>query len=201
MPSMKLSDTYKHCPQCGGHLERRIIKVGGPERLVCLECNFTFYVDPKVAVIAVVPKDGGVVMTRRAVDPGYGLWVLPGGFVDQGELLEDAVVREVMEETALKVRVDRLLGAYSYKDSSVVVIAYLTEYLEGQLTPGAEVLEAQIYPEGEIPWDKIPFGSTKGALNEYLKLKELGVTNKHSSSLKGSPGRGGRKSRTSASRF
>ena len=80
--AFKSTGTYKYCPQCGGSLERRIIKSGGPERLVCLECNYVLYDDPNVAVIAVVPKDGGVVMTRRAVDPGYGLWVLPGGFVD-----------------------------------------------------------------------------------------------------------------------
>ena len=171
--AFKSSDTYKYCPQCGGSLERRIIKSVGPERLVCLECNYVLYEDPNVAVIAVVPKDGGVVMTRRAVEPGYGLWVLPGGFVDVGELLEEAVVREVVEETNLKVRVERLLGVYSYKDSSTVVVAYLTEYLEGQMAPGEEVLDIGVFPDGEIPWDKIPFRSTRSTLEEYFKLKEL----------------------------
>ncbi len=95
-------DTYKYCPQCGGTLERRIIKSREPERLVCSQCDYVLYVDPKVAVIAVVPKDGGVVMTRRRVNPGYGLWVLPGGFMDVGELLEDAVIREVEEEANIR---------------------------------------------------------------------------------------------------
>ncbi|MGO9621574.1 MAG: NUDIX hydrolase [Desulfobaccales bacterium] len=167
-------DTYKYCPQCGGTLERRIIKSREPERLVCSQCDYVLYVDPKVAVIAVVPKDGGVVMTRRRVNPGYGLWVLPGGFMDVGELLEDAVIREVEEEANIKVRVDRLLGVYSYQDSNVVVVAYLTEYLEGQMAPGEEVLDIEVFADGEIPWDKIPFRSTKSTLNEYFKLKELG---------------------------
>lgn len=172
--AFKSTGTYKYCPQCGGPLERRIIKASGPERLVCHDCQYVLYEDPKVAVIAVVPKDGGVVMTRRAVNPGYGLWVLPGGFMDVGELLEEAVMREVEEEANLKVRVDRLLGVYSYKDSSTVVVAYLTEYLEGEMAPGEEVLDIGVFSDGEIPWDKIPFRSTKSTLNEYFKLKELG---------------------------
>ena len=155
--AFKSTHTYKFCPQCGGPLERRIIKSAGPERLVCHVCQYVLYVDPKVAVIAVVPKDGGVVMTRRAVNPGYGLWVLPGGFMDVGELLEEAVVREVEEEAKLKVRVDRLLGVYSYKDSDTVVVAYLTEYLEGQMAPGEEVLDIGVFADSEIPWDQIPF--------------------------------------------
>ena len=167
-------DTYKYCPQCGGPLERRIIESRGPERLVCPACDYVLYVDPKVVVIAVVPKDGGVVMTRRGVNPGYGLWVLPGGFMDVGELLEDAVIREVEEEANIKVRVDRLLGVYSYKDSNIVVVAYLTEYLAGQMAPGEEVLDIVVFADGEMPWDKIPFRSTKSTLNEYFKLKELG---------------------------
>jgi len=69
--------------------------------------------------------------------------------------------------------VDRLLGVYSYKDSSTVVVAYLTEYLEGQMAPGEEVLDIGVFADGEIPWDKIPFRSTKSTLDEYFKLKEL----------------------------
>ncbi|MDP3299157.1 MAG: NUDIX domain-containing protein, partial [Phenylobacterium sp.] len=63
-----------------------------PHRLVCTVCGFVFYLDPKLSVIAVIPMDQGVVMVRRAINPGYGLWVAPGGFVDLGEVLEDALV-------------------------------------------------------------------------------------------------------------
>ncbi|MGP8050219.1 MAG: NUDIX hydrolase [Desulfobaccales bacterium] len=187
--AFKSTQTYKYCPQCGGPLARRSLKPGDPERLVCGQCHYVLYADPQVAVIAVVPKDGGVVMTRRAVNPGYGLWVLPGGFMDVGERLEEALRREVAEEANLKVRVDRLLGVYSYKDSSTVVVAYLTEYLEGQMAPGVEVLDIGVFPDGEIPWDKIPFRATKSALEEYFKLKESGVTSRRNSSEADSPGR------------
>ena len=127
--SLILADTYKFCPQCGGDLEKRLLKAGEPERLVCGRCGFVFYLDPKLAAIAVVPMDGGVVMVRRSIDPGYGLWVVPGGFVDVGEPVEEAVVRETLEEARLAVRVERLLNVYSYRDSTTVVVAYLTQYL------------------------------------------------------------------------
>jgi 8-oxo-dGTP pyrophosphatase MutT (NUDIX family) len=90
---------YKFCPLCGGGLEKRLIKAQEPARLVCTGCSFVFYIDPKLSVIAVVPLEGGVVMVRRSIEPGYGLWVVPGGFVDLGEKVEDAVVRETREET------------------------------------------------------------------------------------------------------
>ena len=168
--SLLLAETYKFCPQCGGGLKKRLLKAGEPERLVCTGCGFVFYIDPKLAVIAIVPLNGGVVMVRRGIEPGYGLWVVPGGFVDVGEPVEEAVVRETLEETHLLVRVERLLNLYSYRDSATVVAAYITRYLRGALAAGDESLEARIFAPAEIPWDEIPFRSTKAALTDYLKL-------------------------------
>jgi len=162
------STDYKFCPHCGGALAERLIKAGEPKRLVCTRCDFIFYIDPKLAVLAVVPLDGGVVMVRRAIEPGYGMWVVPGGFVDVGEIVEDAVVRETLEEANLTVRVNRLLNVYSYHTSRTVVLGYLTEYLSGVLAPGDEELETRIFKPQEIPWDQIPFRSTRDALREYL---------------------------------
>ena len=167
--SLNLADTYKFCPQCGGPLEKRRLKAGEPPRLVCRACGFVFYIDPKLAVIALVPLEGGVVMVRRAIDPGYGLWVVPGGFVDVGERVEEAVVRETLEETHLTVRVERLLNIYSYQDSPTVVVAYITRYLAGELAAGDETLEARVFAPEDLPWDEIPFRSTRSALTDYLK--------------------------------
>jgi ADP-ribose pyrophosphatase YjhB (NUDIX family)/ribosomal protein S27AE len=169
--SLILADTYKFCPQCGGSLEKRLIKEGEPPRLVCTRCGFVFYIDPKLAAIAVVPLDGGVVLVRRGIDPGYGLWVVPGGFVDVGERVEEAVARETLEETHLSVRVERLLNVYSYRDSTTVVVGYLAQYLGGELAAGDETLEARVFGLDEIPWEEIPFRSTRGVLRDYLNLR------------------------------
>lgn len=167
-------ETYKYCPQCGGGLEERLLKPGEPPRLVCMACGFVFYIDPKVAVIALVPLDEGLVLVRRAIDPGYGLWVVPGGFVDMGERLEEAVVRETLEETHLRVKVTRFHNIYSYKNHRTVVAAYLTAYLSGELAAGDETLEARVFAPEEIPWDEIAFSSTRDALQEYLQLLKAG---------------------------
>ena len=168
MPGMQEVATYKFCPQCGGRLEKRLIKPMEPRRLVCTVCGFIFYLDPKLSVIAVIPMDEGVVMVRRAINPGYGLWVVPGGFVDLGEVVEDALVRETQEETLLTVRPIRLLNIYSYPDHRTVIAAYVTEYVSGELAAGDETLEARVFGLKEIPWPQIAFSSTQEALREYI---------------------------------
>jgi len=167
-------ESYKFCPLCGGRLESRSLKAGEPDRLVCTACEFVFYIDPKVAVVAVIPWQGGLVLVRRSIEPGYGGWVAPGGFVDVGETLEEAVVREAREECGLTVRVVGLLGAYSYHTSRTIVLAYETERLAGEVTPGDEELEARIFPPEDIPWDLIPFRSSREALQTYLTRHRRG---------------------------
>jgi 8-oxo-dGTP diphosphatase len=164
-------ESYKFCPVCGGRLENRLVKVGEPLRLTCTVCGFIFYIDPKLAAIALVPYQGGLVMVRRSIEPGYGLWVVPGGFVDVGEPVEEAVVRETREEAGLTVRVVRLLNVHSYRHSRTVILSYITEYVSGELAAGDEELEARVFTGAEIPWEKIAFSSTRDAVQEYLQLK------------------------------
>lgn len=167
-------ETYKYCPQCGGGLEERLLKPGEPFRLVCRSCGFIFYIDPKLAVIGLVPLDGGLVLARRAIDPGYGLWVVPGGFVDAGETLEEAVVRETREETHLQVEVVRLFNIYSYKNNRTVVAAFLTRHVGGELAVGDETLEVRVFGPEEIPRVEVPFSATRDVLREYLEWLKAG---------------------------
>ena len=94
---------YSFCPMCGGDLEPRSLKQSEPERLVCVRCGFVFYLDPKVAVGTIIrDEQQRIVLVRRAIEPGYGKWVYPGGYVDRGELVVDAAVREAREEAGLE---------------------------------------------------------------------------------------------------
>ena len=164
------TELYKFCPQCGGRLQQKILQPKEPPRLVCSDCGFVFYLDPKLAGIAIIPWEDGLVLARRAIDPGYGLWVAPGGFVDVGERVEEAVVREVREEVFLNVRINRLLNVYSYSGRTTVIVAYVADVISGQPGGGDETLEARIFRPDEIPWEEIAFASTRDALRDYLRL-------------------------------
>jgi len=154
---------------CGGDLEARSIKTGEPDRLVCARCGFVFYLDPKVAVGTIITDDRNhIVLVRRAIQPGYGKWVFPGGFVDRGEEVQVAAVREAREETGLEVSLERLLNVYSYRGSVPVIIVYTARLLGGCLACDDEGLEARFFAPHEIPWEELAFRSTTEALREFL---------------------------------
>src|SRR5262245_14894740 len=115
---------YRFCPPCGGALSSRSLKPGEPDRLVCDACGFVFYLNPKLAACAITAVGDRVVLLRRAIEPQYGKWVFPGGFVDRGETAADAAVRETREEVCLDVEIQDLVGVFSYRGNDVVVVVY-----------------------------------------------------------------------------
>ena len=160
---------YSFCPMCGGELEPRSLKASEPERLVCTRCGFVFYLDPKVAVGTIITDDQGrIVLVKRAIEPGYGKWVFPGGYVDRGEQVQVAAVREAKEEAGLDVRLDRLVNVYSYPGRAPVIIVYAASIVGGELCCDDEGLEARWFRADEIPWDELAFTSTYDALREHL---------------------------------
>jgi len=163
---------YKFCPTCAGPLESRQLKPGDPPRLVCARCGQILYLDPKVAVGTIVRADEDrLVLVRRASGPGYGLWVFPGGYVDRGEEVTAAAVREAREEAGLDVELEGLINIYSYARRSLIVIVYSARVIGGELCTDDECLEARLFTPSEIPWDQLAFHSTTQALREYLSSK------------------------------
>jgi ADP-ribose pyrophosphatase YjhB (NUDIX family) len=140
---------------------------------VCSACAFVFFLDPKIAAGVVFSYDGGILLLQRAIHPSYGKWVFPGGYVDRGETLEAAALREVQEESGLVVRLTRLLGAYSFPDNPVIVVAYAGDVMGGSLTIDDESLAIRSFPPAEIPWDQLAFPSTVQVLKDYLKLSGI----------------------------
>jgi 8-oxo-dGTP diphosphatase len=109
------------------------------------------YYDPKVAVASVIQRSGQVLMIRRANDPGYGLWSMPGGYVDRGEVAEEAAAREVREETGLEVEIERLIGLFSEAGQPVMVAAFLAREVGGVLKAGDEALEVGFFDVQDLP--------------------------------------------------
>jgi ADP-ribose pyrophosphatase YjhB (NUDIX family) len=161
---------YRFCPRCGGDLDKRIVKATEPKRLVCLNCSFIFYQDPKVVAGTIFTLDGGIVLLKRGVEPAMGKWVFPGGYVDRGESVQDAAVRETREESQMDVRLGALLNVYSYPRSPNVIVVYTASVVGGELAAGDESVEAGVFKQMDIPWDDLAFDSTRDALNDYIKL-------------------------------
>ena len=161
---------YRFCPRCGGGLEKRSIKAIEPKRLVCRACSFIFYQDPKVVAGTIFTLNGGVVLLRRGVEPAMGKWVFPGGYVDRGESVQEAAVRETLEESRLRVELDGLVDVYSYPKSPNVIIVYGAHITDGELAAGDESMEAATFVASQIPWADLAFNSTRDALNDYIKL-------------------------------
>jgi 8-oxo-dGTP diphosphatase len=160
---------FRFCPVCGGILEARTLKASEPDRLVCVRCGFVFYLDPKVAVGTIIRDErGDIVLVRRAIEPGYGKWVFPGGYVDRGEAVQVAALREAREETGLQIRLDRLVNVYSYPGRAPVIIVYAATMIGGCLGCDEESLEARFFAPDAIPWDELAFRSTGEALRELL---------------------------------
>ena len=164
-----VASPFRFCPACGGALAPRLLKAGEPERLVCDRCGFVFYMDPKVAVGTIIRmEDSRLVLVRRALEPGYGLWVYPGGYVDRGEEVTAAAIREAREEAGLDVRLDGLVNVYSYPGRPLIIIVYAATAIGGELCTDEECLEARLFTASDIPWDLLAFQSTNEALRHYL---------------------------------
>lgn len=161
--------TIRFCPLCGGSLQRAPVPPDQREQAVCIACDFVFYLNPKVVAGTIPEQDGRVLLTRRSINPGRGLWTFPGGFVDFGEAVTDAAVRETLEETGLSVDLTGLLNVYSYPGSPVIVV-YTARVTGGVLTPCAENDRLEWLTPAEIPWQQLAFDSTREALREWTGL-------------------------------
>jgi ADP-ribose pyrophosphatase YjhB (NUDIX family) len=165
--------TYQFCPVCGAQLAMSNLKDHEPDRLVCSQCGFVFYLDPKLVACTIVEMEGRIILLKRDIAPQKGKWVVPGGYVDRGERVEVAAVREAKEECGIDVRIETLLGVYSYTGIVEAMIFYVAEYMNGTLTVGDEVSEFRLAGPREIPWEDLAFQSTRDALKDYYQLRDV----------------------------
>ena len=156
-----------YCLNCGTELVMRVIE--GREMEACPKDDFVLWRDPKVSTAVVIAVDGGVVLGRRAIEPGRGLWCLPGGFVNDDEDPWDAAARECTEEITASVELIRLIGVYHIAKrgaASMIGIAYQARLADGSRpSPGAEMLEVGVFQLDALP--PLAFPSHLKVLAEY----------------------------------
>ena len=125
--------------------------VDGKPRPFCPQCGRVVYYDPKVSAVAIVHQDAKVLLVRRGTEPGMGLWSLPGGYVDRGEVVEQAAAREVLEETGVEVEVGNLMGLFSEAGHTVILAVYDTRWTAGTPEAGPEVLDVSLFAPNDLP--------------------------------------------------
>ncbi len=147
-------DEAQFCERCGSPLSRKTIE--GKERQACPACGHVVFLDPKVAAVVLVSMESKLVMVRRGMEPAIGRWAFPSGYVDRGEAVEDAAVREVKEETGLDVRLIGFVGLYSRTGNTVVLAAYSAEATGGRLQAGGDASETALFDLAALPELPLP---------------------------------------------
>lgn len=138
---------------------------------MCSVCGFVFYQGPKLVASAIFELDGGLLLVQRSIEPGYGMWTFPGGFVELGERAERAAEREALEECGIEIEVEEIIGLYSYPHSAPAIAVYSATVVGGEPEPRDETLAVRSFARDELPWSELAFPSTEQALKDYLRAR------------------------------
>ncbi len=155
-----------YCHRCGSATRPQMWE--GRLRPVCGNCGAVVFLDPKVVAGVLVTLEGKLVMIKRNLEPGMGKWTFPAGFVDRGEVVEEAAVREVWEETGLQVELTRLVGLYSRTGDTNILVVYEGRVVGGSLEAGDEAQEAGLFDLDALP--PLAFQRDEGILRQWRGL-------------------------------
>ena len=162
---MPTDNTY--CHRCGEPLREE--QVAGALRPKCGSCGAVVFLDPKLAVVVIASQGSHILMVKRDIEPMMGHWSFPSGYVDRGEVVEEAAVREVREETNVEVTLDRLLGVYSREGAPVVLVAYAASIIGGSPSAGDEAQAVELFPADDLP--PLPFPNDPEIIADWRRLR------------------------------
>jgi ADP-ribose pyrophosphatase YjhB (NUDIX family) len=171
-----LEPIVRFCSRCGGRLAFGSVPGEERDRLACTACGFVAYVNPRLVVTTLpVTERGEVILIRRGIEPGRGLWAQPGGFLEIDETVSEAAVRETLEETGLQVETGAIVGLYSRVEAAVVVVAFEARIVGGVPSLTRESTETRPFAPAEIPWSEIAFETSVRALCDWVARAHPGV--------------------------
>ncbi len=159
--------TIKYCTKCGASVSLRVPDDDNRERWICDGCGYIHYQNPLVVVGCVPEQDGRILLCKRAIEPRYGYWTVPAGFMELGESLAEGAARETMEEACATVEIGHLFASVDVIEAGQLHL-FFTAKLVSDFRPGAESLEVALFEKKDIPWDEIAFPSGHYALQQYF---------------------------------
>jgi len=169
----------KFCSLCGSPVERRIPSGDNRERFVCTACGEIHYQNPKIVAGCIVEWDERILLCKRAIEPRYGLWTLPAGFMENNETAIEAAIRETQEEANAQVEVMELHTMLSVPHANQVYVMFRARLLAPTFGPSHESLEVGLYDEATVPWRQIAFPTVLHTLRFYYADRKAGCYTLH----------------------
>ena len=163
------------CSKCGAKVDFRVPEGDDRSRFVCDMCHTVHYQNPRMVVGCIPESDGKVLLCRRSIEPRYGLWTIPAGYLENGETVRAAARREAEEEACAKVEIAGLYSLVDLPQFHQVYLIFRSRLLDHDFTAGAESLEVRLFREEEIPWESLAFISIRKTLRFYFKDRPSGV--------------------------
>jgi ADP-ribose pyrophosphatase YjhB (NUDIX family) len=173
----------KFCANCAAPVVRRVPPGDTLPRWVCDQCGEIHYKNPLMVVGSVPEYQGKILLCRRAIEPRYGYWTLPAGFLENDETVGQGAARETLEEAGAKVELGPLFSLISVPRVNQVHVFYRARVLELDFRPGAETLEVALWDEERIPWQDIAFRTVGLTLQRWLADRARGNFGFHAEDL------------------
>lgn len=181
----------KYCSNCGAPVSLKIPPGDNLPRHVCDSCQSIHYQNPKM-VVGCIPEWGEeILLCRRAIEPRYGLWTLPAGFMENGETTVEAAARETMEEAKAAVEIGDLFSLFNLPHINQVYLIFRGRLLNLDYAPGTESLEVKLFREERIPWDELAFPAVARTLRHFFEDRRQGAMSFHLGDIIKSPATGG----------
>lgn len=158
----------KFCSSCCANVVRKTPDGDNRERWVCERCGIVHYQNPKIVVGCIPERDGKILLCKRAIEPRYGFWTAPAGFMELGESIADGAARETQEEACAEVEIGRLFAAVDVVYAGQLHLFFMAK-LRGDFAPGDESLDVALFDPEDIPWDDLAFTSNRYALEKYIE--------------------------------
>lgn len=176
---MLITRRFKHCPSCGAAVSYQVPADDNRERAICPACASVHYENP-INVVGTLPIWGEqVLLCRRNIEPRYGFWTLPAGFLELGETSAEGALRETDEEAGAEIELQNLYCLLNVVRVGQIHLYYRARLLSDRFNPGPETIEARLFHEHEVPWDELAFRTVKETLECYFADRKAGAMGMH----------------------
>ena len=173
----------KYCTQCGAEVILKIPADDNRHRYVCTSCETIHYQNPKLVAGCIPEHNGRILLCKRAIQPRYGYWTLPAGFMETGETSIEAAIRETSEEANARVEVQDLYAVFNLPHVDQVYMMFRSRLLDLDFYPGDESLEVELFTESQIPWDELAFTTIRQTLKFFFQDRQGGQFRLHTGDI------------------